>query len=418
VFISSTTYTARTGVLDFPFTYTCGRCGTSAAALVRAEGTGKAVRLYGVGDGAADARRVAALTAQTQATRAIMSAACPCCGALQQALMGEHQRAQATLARRLKLRIPIALGLALLAGGLLVVPAVRDLAYSSGLLFTALGLALGLGGLVFAIFSRRENVTRPNTGSVWFWWTVPSHEGAYRAGPPEAAWMPPPPPAFVPRVDQPAGWPLALGILATLTGVVLAFGGLIAWGASSETVYVASSEPGGAALTVRVDGEEVAQVAASSKTRDDVGWERISIRHGATRTVEITSPSGGRWQYALDPKAAKNGWLLAPDAMKHGLCLVGSKVVYGKSAAVAPSSDDDDELLNKGSEGPIALSRSYDYLFSEAPKSISMDKNAQSAVRWELRALDCGKLAEDEIVGFRAAQATAPATASAARKGS
>jgi hypothetical protein len=394
-----TTYNARTGALALPFTYACASCGASVAAVVNLEGLGSATKVYGIGPGPDAAKQRAEKDARDRAERAMFYAPCPCCTALQPPALEEHRRAQAKIDRNQRRRLPLALALALATGGVLAVPAVRDLAYSTGLLVGAIGLAVFTAGLVFAVLSLDVVVRRAHFASVWFW-CVPFGAPDYRTPPPPPQWVPPPSVA-PPLLRQPSSRSRVMGILAACTGTGAALFGFLLWASSMKDVYVLNASLPHEPLTVRVDGVPVGRVEKAAATGDDIAWSRITIRHGGMRDVEITSASGAHWSYLLDPKGAKYAWLLAPEGAKNGLCLVESQHVYSRFPTAASAPPAEDELLDGTDDEPLALSRSYDYLFKQAPQTIQMNSSSPTtATRWELRALDCDKLRKDVLAPF------------------
>jgi len=389
-YVRTTTYRARTGPVDSRMMYPCGHCGVQSTAMVRTEGSASSVAVYGAGGSAEIARRKAFEIAHASALKALKTTACPSCRQLQPFVLAEFTEAERKIRWRRKVGLPIAVGLAAAAGLLVAIPGILDIGHSVGLLVTALGVLLAVGGVGIGSALRRWRSPLRPVGAVWFWWSPPP---GYRDSA-AAQWSAAQPPASVPPVTQPPAHALATGLLVAGLGAVLSLGGLIAWAASFEGVYVLNPSAT-SALVVHVDGKEVGRVAASGPSPSrDVVYERFEVRAGQPHRLELTGATdpSTKHAYALDAAGAPHGWLVAPDGLAAGLCVLASEAVYGIGEPAEP------ELLNlKGDL--VKLSRSYDDVFEAAPSSMSTSES--TVRRWTLRAMTCDSLEDGHPLAFQ-----------------
>jgi hypothetical protein len=402
-YVRTTTYRARTGPVDSRMNYPCAHCSVQSTALVRSEGNGTSVAVYGGGGSPEMARRKAFEAAHKAALDSLKSSACPSCGRLQPFVLAEYGAAERRLAWRRKVGVPIAGGLALLAGLLIAIAGFADIRHSAALLAVALGVTLTVGGLGIGGSLRRWTSPLKSPGNpgglpqapknVWFWWSPSS---SYR-GSAAAQWCPAPQPVHVPQVAQPPANAFVLGLLTAAFGGALSLVSLVAWGATFESLHVVNTQA--TPISVLVDGEKVGQVSASGDaTSHDVMYETFQVRSGEKHHLEIVDATGKKHAYDLPAAGGSSGWLVAPDSKEAGLCLIAEEVVYGTGEGADP------DLLNlKGDL--MELHRSYDDMLEASPATMST--NGSSARRWALRGMACDSLENDEPLSFRA-RAKAP----------
>jgi len=367
-FIYRRVYTATAG-FSSNLEYVCALCGTRATASVQAQGTSQSTAVYGVGGGADQASQGAHYAAQANAIGALQHAPCPRCGGYQPIVTTRFQAFNERVAKAKKRALPIAAavaGVALLLG---IVPAIRDLRYSSALLVTILLGAASLFGIVFAI--ARAPGVRPTIpwGSVHFWWG--RHDGS-------VGWMPPPH-VPAPALAPPSSLPVLFGVL----GAIVGFATLISlgiWSATFQKVYVVDWKD----RPVLIDGENVTDDATTSGF-EDKHVRKFSARSGMDHTVEIAGV-----KYTL-PANASYGWVVAPDAKKNDVCFAEYEMVYGAPASYDPKWGP----LEPNASGVLVLARSYDDPWQKSPKTQEV-KAGETKHRWSIRTVSCDGLEEDK----------------------
>jgi hypothetical protein len=368
MFITWRTYTATAG-FSTQLEYVCALCGTRAAASVQAQGMGQSTAVYGAGGGGDQAAQGAEYNARANAIGALQHAPCPRCGGYQPVVTSRFQAFNDRVAKAKKRALPIAgaaLAVTLLLG---IVPAIRDLKHSSALLVTVVFGALSLASMVYAI--ARATGARPHVpwGQVHFWWGRP--DGS-------SGWVPPPhvpPPALAPPSSA-AG----LGVAGSLIGGFATIIALAAWSASYEDVYVVDYQD----RAVSIDGVDVTN-EASTWSFDDKHVRKFSTRTGQPHTAVIAGV-----KYPL-PETGTRGWVIAPDAKEHDVCFAEYEAVYGHTRIAGKPQW---ARIEPNASGVIVLSRSYDDLFKDSPKTQEV-KSGSTVRRWELRTVSCESLDED-----------------------
>ncbi len=322
---------------------------------------------------------------QDRAPRELASAACPGCGGLHPSTVTAMTRAARQIERAAKLRVPFAIGAALLTAVVVGALGARDLDESKAGLVVALGAAIFAAAGTLALFLWP---TRPPTSEgVWFWWN-----GDWRPAPPVTEVSVPPVPGPMLRAS-------ALGIAGI--GCVVAIGGLVAWLDTVESVTIVFDDP--TAITVRVDGEPHA-IPNHPPTSHDIRWHGFTVRTGRAHRIEITA-NGTTRTFDLDATRKRHGWLLAATARP--VCFFEESAVYGRTS-IEPQLN----ALRPDAQGAISLPRSYDRDFSPPPV-IAKTSNG-SASKWALRATSCDESVSSngELVPYRMTTTTTSAAVS------
>lgn len=367
-FIYRRTYTA-TAAFSSQLDYVCALCGTRAVASVQAQGTSQSTAVYGVGGSADQASYGAHYAAQANGYSALQHAPCPRCGGYQPVVTSRFAAFGERVAKAKKRALPIAGAVAGVALLLLIVPAIRDLQYSSALLVTVLAGVASLFGIVYAVL--RSPGPRPQVpyANVHFWWG--RHDGT-------VGWTPPP---HVPAPPLPPPTS-AVALAGTFGGIaaLVSFIGLIAWAATYEKIYVVDFKD----RAVVVDGIDVTS-DASTYEFEDKHVRKFSARSGKAHEVEI-----GGVKYPL-ASTTSNGWVVAPDAKENDLCFAEYEMVYGGSSKYEPKWS----RLELDAHGVLSLGRSYDDAFKDSPKTQQV-KSGETVRRWSLRTVSCESLDEEK----------------------
>lgn len=367
----------NTGPIDQYFTYVCHHCAAQVAAMVRTIGYGSGRDLY-------SAQNVAQANAQANAWRANAAAACPCCGQLQPATLGMFEVAAKTLARRKKLAIPVSLGLALVALLLIGIPGLADVKHSLSLPFVAVSVAGAIGALSFALFNARITPPPDNPSGLWF-----SHDPSQ--GP--SSWFQART-GVAPHIEQPSTFVRSVAGATLAASAVAAIVGLVMYSESFRKVYVVNTAAVRGAVSVKIDGVPMGDVARTGGG-DDVPFRMWEVRDSSSHHVVVTGHDGVETAYDLDPASSGKGWILAPLARHRGLCLTSLTWYYG----TAPRESADDKVLNtKESPDRIDLQRSFDFMMTKPPSTIQTKNGSET--RTTLRALECSSLAREDIVPF------------------
>jgi hypothetical protein len=175
-------------------------------------------------------------------------------------------------------------------------------------------------------------------------------------------------------------------IAGAVCGVVLLLASLIVWSASFRRVYVVNTA--GERISVSIDGEDLGSVGvADARPEQDVTFGTFSVRTDRSHRLVLRRGDGPATDYTLDPATA-TGWVVAPDAAAHDLCIVATESVYGDGAAPAA-----DPKVLSGSDDVVVLHGSYDDFFRAPPKTVQV-QSGETARRWTLRALRCSRLGQ------------------------
>jgi hypothetical protein len=364
-----------TGLMTHYFAFQCGDCGTYLPAMVHTSG-------FSAGSNRFEAERSAHAVANANATHAVAAAACPDCGRLPRASLDALDRAAKRVARRARLRAPIAAGLALAVLVGLGIPAAFDLRHSPSLAGVALFTAVAAGALVFAILSTTVSAPRTDPSGVWF------SRDPSRA---HASWFPASP-GSAPAIVQPSRASRVLAFVmmaaASIAGVVALF----VWLRTYRKVYVVSSEARGD-LLVQIDGAASVRVTPDENTSADVSYALFEVRTSSSHRVTVVDADGGELAYDLDPASSDKGWIVAPHASERGLCLADVTVHYGNRAG-----PDEIMLLNRQSD-LVVLQKSFTHVFTQPPNEIQT--RSSSETRTSLRGLDCASLQNGEYIQHR-----------------
>lgn len=370
MFISWRTYTS-TASFSTQLEYVCALCGTRAVAAVEAQGMGTSTAVYGAGGGGDQAAMGAQYAAQANAIGALQHAPCPRCGGYQPVVTSRFQAFNDRVAKCSKRALPIAaitFGAIMLLG---IVPALRDLKYSSALLVTMVFGALCVAGTVFAVV--RSPGARPTIpwANVQFWWG--RHDGT-------AGWMPPPHiPA--PPLAPPSSANVAGGFLAGIAGIAMLVS-LAVWGSTYQKIYVVDWKDWGD-RPISIDGVDVTS-EAETYGFEDKHVRKLSARTGQSHEVVVAGV-----KYPL-PGNGSHGWVVAPDAKENDVCFAEYEMVYGASSHYEPKWS---PLAPNGS-GVLVLAKTYDDAFKDSPKTQQV-KSGQSVTRWSLRTVSCESLEEE-----------------------
>ena len=388
MFITWRTYSATTGPIEQRVDYACGHCGTRAAAMVRTTGAGSSTAVYGAGGGAEQARRGAAQSAWSNAAHAMTTVPCPHCGRLPNLLLAQIEAARAKVDKRRRLRVPLVAIAAVLAALVTIPFAVRDLRSSaSGLVaaIAAVTLAASFAGMVTSWPTHLPSLIR--RAEVWLWWGQPSGEPGWVQAPPAA------PPVAPIRVMR-AGYIISLisllasGVFGTVALAFLA-------NTFVDVLVVDVANKGG--IIVEIDGKVAGPIKKTSTTAD-VTFADFSVRRGREHKVVLIDPSGARRTLTLDDaKDGKRGWVVAPDAAAHDLCIADSEIVYASSTSTARAPES--KLLNAKGGDVLPLTNRHDYTFEAPPKTIST--KASEERKRALRGYVCSEIDEDKLVPFR-----------------
>jgi hypothetical protein len=381
LFIYFRSYAARLGPIDSQHRYLCAHCGADCGALVRTQALAYSLAIFGIGGSQRIANRRAQAMVERQTRDALESSGCPSCGRLQSSVLEKFAAVERATARRRRLGVPLALGLAAVFGMVGLVPAIHDLAHSSALLFLSLGAALTAGSIALGVALRGAKAPVEKVGSVWFWWSESAQPG-YRDSS-AIEWQPAPRPDL-PPIAQPSRAGRVLGVVGAVCGGLLALGSLVVWSASFSRLYVVNGaeEP----LIVSVDGEDRGSVGvADARPGKDVTYGAFTMRTDRSHQLVLRSGAGIVGTYTLDPATA-TGWVVAPHAAADDLCIVAEEVVYGGAAGPA----EDPRVLN-ASNDLVVLRRGYDDVFQHAPETMAA-QSGETPHRWTLRALRCSSL--------------------------
>jgi len=366
-FVSYRTYRATAG-LTTQLEYCCAMCGTRATANIETQGSGQSVNLYGIGNGAMSAEQGAQAAARGNAIAALQSAPCPRCGSYQPTILQRFAHYANDIAKKKARALPIAAvvaGLVFLAG---VVPAIRDLKYSSALLVTMVFTGLTVFSLVYAIARWPGQRPMVPMANLHFWWG--RHDGS-------VGWTPPPH-VPLPAIPMP-GSTHALGLAGMVLFGFVSLIALIVYGTTFENVYVVDLKD----RAVVIDGVEVTPEPGDFH---DKHVQRYSVRSGKQQHKVETAG-----QTFLLPTNASYGWVVAPEAPKDDVCFLEEETVYGGSSNVKPGYG---ILEPKG--GILVLNRSYDDTWKESPKTQEV-KQGSTVHRWSIRAVSCQGLEEDGL---------------------
>lgn len=354
---------SSTGWVDLVLGYLCPRCGARTQAMSRVLGSSTGASPY-------EAYARAQQVAWGKAQQGIYFAACPQCGQNHPDAVAAMEKQHRAGERNRKWRLPVALALAVVVFVVGIVPAVRDLKYSSGLAILVLSLIVFVGALALALFSVPKKPLLPENALVWFWWNAAGHA---------PAWLPAPAPSNLPPPPKKEGWLFGTSLALAGLGALASFGALIVLEKSSHDLWVVvpNMAPVG---TVRVDGKDM-PFKVERPMGEAVAYGKITIRgDGPARRVEWIDPATGTRTIPLP--TSKHGWVLSPRGRERDLCFAETHTVYG--AGKSPQAT---TLLDNHTDLVVA-SRRYDHWFEEAPKTLYVD-NGQSKERWAFRAVSC-----------------------------
>jgi hypothetical protein len=368
-----------TGPLDRYFAFECAHCRATTPAMVRTVGFGEGPNAVQRAHAAADAF----------AFQAVSAAACPSCSALQPSFHARVEHVRARVARRQRLRVPVAAAAAVVTAIVLAVPAVRDLRHSVALSVFALSAAAAMGALFFRFFS--GHVLAPSTSPIGVWFSRDPSQGP-------ASWFPAQPGHAAP-IPQAARSTLVLALVALLVSASSAIAAITMWQATFRTIYVVSAEEAGNGLAVHLDDGPV--VLTVSQPADDASTATFEVRTSSSHRITVIGKDGHDLTYDLDPATAKHGWAIAPHGRAQGLCLASLTWYYG----TVPK-EGDDALLGDGAD-LIVLPRKFDHVFTSPPATVQVDSGS-STTRTSLRALSCTSLEHDAIVAFKNAPRPLP----------
>lgn len=365
-----------TGFLDRYFTFTCMLCASSMHAMVRTNG-------HGTGRSPMEAEQRARGAADAQAHRATLAAGCPHCGAVSPILVGAVERTAKIAARRKAGSVPVAALVTLVALGLFAGPVIADLKYSAALAVVALGVAAAAGAAMFLIVSTPPAMPLVHPAGVWFS-RDPSH------GP--SSWFPAQP-GPIPVVQGPNPVLRKFSIVTLGVSALVAGAAGILWRETFRDVYVLNANADKGTLSVRIDGADIGVVGRTKSA--DIPYEKFEVRSNAVHHVIVKGSDGSESAYDLDAHSSRHGWVLAPHARDRTLCIASVTWYYGTE----PKDDSDDQILNaKGPGDRIDLPKSFDYLFTDPPKTIETKQSSET--RSTLRAFDCASLARNQMVPF------------------
>ncbi|MGC4079591.1 MAG: hypothetical protein QM702_21620 [Rubrivivax sp.] len=367
-----------TGPLERYFDYVCAHCGVTTAAMVRTFGSASA------GD-VASAQRQAFAHAEALAHRIYCSAACPNCGRLQPHAETGWEHVKKRIAQKKKNAVPFTVVAGVVTLVLLLVPAIADLRHSSTLLATAVTTAIGIAGLVFGVSWGPVTTPLDRPTGMWFSrdpWQGPSSWFPALGGP-------------APEIVQPSSFLRNIGFGLFLGGGASATIALILYSATFRDIYVVHTDPQSGPATVVLDGAEAGTTTKPAFT-DDVAFVKLEVRTSAVHRVVVRGPDGHESTYVLDSNTTRHGWILAPNAREHGLCLTSETWYYGRKPEVNP----DDGVLNGTPPGDrLELGQAYGYVFTSPPPTVETKNGSET--RSSLRGYLCDALERDERVPFK-----------------
>jgi hypothetical protein len=369
------TYTARTDARDFDFDFTCAHCGVRAPMRVRTESLSLRREVgYGAGDDQGLTSFIVENAAVREANVASQAAACPQCRTQQPAVIARVEEILLDRDKRKRRAVVIAAIAGAVTAIVAGVPAAQDARTSLSLPAMCLALTISIAAFVFAVL-RWPRATPPLS---------PSERTVVTFGAPQPdgslVWTPAPP-ASMPVAIPPAQPQPALAIVLTFCGLIAVFGTVKWWQRTFASVYVVDAARTG--MLVRIDGADAGYVGRGSK---EAAFRAFELRLGQRHHVELVRSDGETLQFDLDPAHERwGGWLIAPRAADHDLCLFAHAAHY-----VAWGRPPPDEWTRFDPQFDVwPVKDVIEYAFVEPPSQVGFQGTERKKTLYALRARSC-----------------------------
>jgi hypothetical protein len=154
---------------------------------------------------------------------------------------------------------------------------------------------------------------------------------------------------------------------------------------------------------VEIDGKRVGQVRARGSSNSDVSFDRFWARRGRPRTLALVAPDGTRRTMVLDDAIdVSRGWVVAPEAAEHDLCIVQQEVVYGAASRNGPKLE---VVSGAGDLFPVPSGIEDPFV----PPPATVETKDGPVTRTVLRGYVCSELEARRLVPYRDRSAPPPA---------